>query len=116
MSTKEDNRVNNRRAYDATLVLHAKDNADDYYDGQVCNYSSGGMYIKTDANLEGNQSYVVKITKGNNDVNGPEKYTEYHGIVRWAQFINGNGSSDAPYKYGYGIEYTEPATTWCKSG
>jgi PilZ domain len=115
MFAKEENRLNDRRVYDAPVILYTKDNSDDYHNGHVCNYSSGGMYIKTDADLHGNQSYVVKITNNNDEENGPEKYTEYYGIVRWAQYVNKNGSSDSPYKYGYGIEYTEPATAWCKS-
>ena len=116
MFDKEENRLNDRRAYEAPVVLYSKDNFDDYYDGRICNYSSGGMYIKTDADLHGNQCYVVKIANINDDVNSPEKYTEYYGIVRWAQFVNSTDSSNSSYKYGYGIEYTEPAATWCKSG
>ena len=110
MKDKPENRQEERLSYKAPVMLYAKDNSGDNYSGHIYNQSQGGMYIRTDGNLKGNQCYLVKISNNTGDTKNSEEYTQHFGIVRWAQFVNTPAYSDSPYKYGYGLEFTELAT------
>lgn len=110
MSNKPENREDERCSYEAAVRLHAKGNPEKYFHGHICNRSQGGMYITTDADLKGNQCYMVKIPSNDDKLEGTEKYTECCGIVRWAEFADSSDHLDSPYKYGYGLEYVELAT------
>lgn len=110
MSNKPENRTDERCSFKASVMLYVEENSEEYYYGHICNRSQGGMYITTDADLKGNQCYMVKISNNDGNAEDPEKYTECYGIVRWAEFAESSDYPDSSYKYGYGLEYTELAT------
>ncbi len=108
MAGSYENREHERCSCVAPVILYDKENTTDYFYGHIYDHSHGGMYIKTDADLKGNHTYLVRISNNGTDSTGPEKYKDYYGIIRWARFVDESEYADSKYKYGYGMEYSEP--------
>ena len=108
MIKQSENRKYERYTCQAPIMIYNKDASDDYYYGLTYNYSQGGMYVKTDGDLEAEEYYVIKMLNYDDTAAGPEKYQEYRGLVRWAQLPDSPGGGDSNYYYGYGVEFTRP--------
>ncbi|MFO7752498.1 MAG: PilZ domain-containing protein [Desulfobacteraceae bacterium] len=107
MIMQKENREYERYEHQSPLMIYPKGSSEYYY-GLSCNYSRGGMYLKTDGDLDAEEYYTIKMLNYDHTSPGPEKYQEYQGLVRWAQLPETSTSSDSSYYYGYGVEFTRP--------
>jgi len=76
-----------------------------YYYGNMYNYSRGGMYLRCSEKINVGQQVYVKIKKYDESADGPQKYKECYGYVRWSSEL---GTSSPGGQYGYGVEYMVP--------
>ncbi len=94
-----------RYDYNSPVFLRTYDSQENYYKGSLRNYGGGGLYLQSDENLDVGQEVYVKIANYSQGSEGPEKYRNYSGYVKWS---NDLGTSSPGGQYGYGVEYAEP--------
>ncbi len=85
--------------------LHRYDSQDRFYAAKIYNYSSGGMYLRTNEEMTVGQHVYVRIKNSDSDPKGPGKHKDYSGYIRWSDEL---GTSIPNGQYGYGVEYSEP--------
>ena len=105
MENYSEKREYKRYDYDSQVYLYKYDSQDQYYEGNMYNYSCGGMYLKSNEKMEIGEQVNVKIKNYNPDSSGLEKYKNYAGYVKWSSDL---GTSSPGGQYGYGVEYAEP--------
>jgi len=104
------NRQYSRYSCQATIMIYPSNDPGDYHYGVSYNYSNGGMYIKTDGYLDPDQYYVIKMLNYDDKIDGPEKYGEYYGSIKWVNGADEYKDYDSEYYCGYGVEYVEPVS------
>ncbi len=96
-----------RYDYTTSVHLYRYENPEQYTPAVLGNYSSGGLYLETDNELEVGQQVYVKIENHDPAAGNFETYDQYTGYVRWSSEL---GTSQPGGQYGYGIEYDNPMT------
>lgn len=108
MIMQKENRDYERYEKQSPVMIYPTDSTDEYYYGLTCNYSQGGMCIKTDGDLDEDEYYTIEMLNYDPAATGPEKHQEYQALLRWAQIPETYTDSEENYYYGYGVEFTNP--------
>ncbi|MBU1343587.1 MAG: PilZ domain-containing protein [Proteobacteria bacterium] len=105
MEDYSEKRLYERYDYQEPVSLHRYESQDQFYAAKMYNYSSGGMYLRTNEEMTVGQHVYVRLKNYYADSKGPEKYKNYSGYIRWSDEL---GTSVPSGQYGYGVEYTKP--------
>lgn len=105
---QEKRQYQRRECYTEAYLYKDKDGGKESdYKATMKNYSQGGVYFCTDQALELHQPIYIQVRDVDESAQGPEKYYEYAGYVKWSSDL---GTSMPDGRYGYGIKYNVPVT------
>lgn len=74
-----------------------------YSQSKMYNYSDEGLYFESDLELQVGEKVFIGIDSSPY-VEEPSVYECYHAVIRWRKDLD-----VSVYKYGYGVEYYDPA-------
>ncbi|MGA8181134.1 MAG: PilZ domain-containing protein [Desulfobacterales bacterium] len=93
-------RVGERSCHESPIIW-SDFNTENYYRGQTCNCSHGGMCFETDCAAKAETNIRIKTLNYLPDTNGPEAYRFYEAKVKWCRDLP---AAEAP-RYGVGVQY-----------
>ena len=76
-----------------------------YSQSKMYNYSDEGLYFESDIELQVGEKVFIGIDSSPY-AEGTDVYECYHAVIRWRRDLE-----ISVYKYGYGVEYYDPART-----